>query len=148
MKKKTLIFMLVLLVFTATACGSKDKKEATVDNNTNTNNPVNDDGTDKTIDQQVQNATEQKQEDISFADIKISEFGATNIVSGKATNNSSDVRNVRLNLKMYNTESGQLLGRVSTELTDLQPNETRDFEIRIMGDFSTVNQFKVEVENL
>ncbi len=146
MKKKTLILMLSLLVFTATACGSKDKKEIPIDNTTN--NPVNEDGTDKTIDQQVKNATEEKQEDISFADIKISEFGATNIVSGKATNNRSDVRNVRLNLKMYNTESGQLLGRVSTELIDLQPNETREFEIRIMGDFSTVNQFKVEVENL
>lgn len=146
MKKKSLIIMLTLLIFTATACGSKDKKEAS--NTDLPKNPVNEDGTDKTIEQQVKNATDTQQEEISFTDIKISEYGATNIVSGKATNNRSEVRNVKLNLKMYNTSSGQLLGRVSTELIDLQPDETREFEIRIMGDFSTVDQFKVEVENL
>lgn len=144
MKKKVLMISLMALIFTATACGSKDKAKENNNGSTINNQPVEE----KTIEEQVQNKTEQVQDEISFADIKISEFGATNIVSGKATNNKSEVRNIKLNLKMYNSESQKLLGRVSTELQDLQPGETREFEIRIMGDYSIVDQFKVEVENI
>ena len=145
MKKKLLIISLMTLIFTATACGSKDKAK---EENTNTNTPENKIVEDIPIEEQVQNKTEQVQDEISFADIKISEFGATNIVSGKATNNKSEVRNIKLNLKMYNSAANKLLGRVSTELYDLQPGETREFEISIMGDYSIVDQFKVEVENI
>lgn len=144
MKNKLLILLISVLVFTVTGCGCENK--------TNNNDDISQEQTnnveDKTIEEQVKNETQENQEDITFSDIKIREFGASNIVSGKIKNNRSETRNVELTLKMYNSSTSRLLGKVKTEVKDLKASEERIFEISIMGDYTTVDKFEVEVKDI
>lgn len=153
MKKIGLILLTSLFIFTATACGCENKKNNNNvnENNNNTNvedNQNNQNDQDITIEEQVKNETQEVQEDVIISNIKISEYGASNIVTGVVKNNRNEVRNIELVLKMYNSSTSKLLGRVSTTITEFQPNEERNFEMSIMGDYTTVDKFEVEVKNI
>ncbi len=139
MKKKLSILLVSVLVFAATGCGCENKTKAT--------ETENNDG-EQTIQEQVKNETKEDQEDMKVTDIQINEYGASNVVTGKVKNNKSNTRNIELTLKMYNSESKRLLGKVKTELKDLKGKEERTFEISIMGDYTTVDKFEVEVKDI
>ena len=46
---------------------------------------------------------------------------------------------------MSNKETERVYGRVDTEIKDLAVNEKRDFEVSIMGDYGSVNNFEVKI---
>ena len=49
---------------------------------------------------------------------------------------------------MYNSSTSRLLGKVKTEVKDLKASEERTFEISIMGVYTTVDKFEVEVKDI
>ncbi len=135
--KSLKIIMALMATLTVTACGSKEPVK-----------PIEETKELSDIEKQVKNDTDLSQDGIELSDIKISEYGASNLVTGKVQNTTSNERNIRLSLMMYNTETNRMLGAVEIEVKNFQPNETRTFELKIMGDYTTVDRYSIKVTEL
>lgn len=133
MKKIISIFILLLFgLALVTGCG---KKKETIKNEENK------------ADEQTKNSTAEIQGDYKVTNIKIKTEGATSIVTGSITNISSSDKNVHISLFMTNSKLGRLLGIVETDILDFKPNETRDFELSIVGDYSSTDTFEVRTRD-
>ena len=149
MKNKLLILLTAIMVFAVTGCGCENKTTETPENPKQEENMKEENTTpDKTIEEQVKNETKNNQDGVTLSNIKISEYGATNIITGKVKNTKSTTRNLKLTLKMYNSKTSKLLGKVNTEVKEIKSGEERNFEIKIMGDYTTVDKFEVEVKDI
>ena len=93
----------------------------------------------------VTNHTQEKQDGIVLKDLKISTLGASVIATGVVTNTSS-ARSVVLELSYHDQTHDRKVGSASTHIEDLQKNESRLFEIRLVGDHKNINEFTIEVK--
>lgn len=128
--KKIISISLLLLVSFALVTGCGKKKDTNKDNENKT-------------EEQTQNSTAEVQGDYKVTDIKIKSEGATSIVTGKITNISTSEKNVHVSLFMTDSKAGKLLGIVETDMDALKANETRNFELSIVGDYSQADTFEV-----
>ena len=96
------------------------------------------------IDEQLKDKTELSQKGYTFSDISISSSGATNIITGSFVS-ENDADKVNLELKLYNSTTKRMLGESSAIIEDIVKGEKKTFEISIIGDYSTVDEFKVIV---
>ena len=95
-----------------------------------------------TIEEQVKNITKNEQNDLKFSNVNIKEFGATILVSGRVKNLKKESRNVKITLKMYNSDSGKTLGIIDKTI-ELKSSGEEEFELGIMGDYRTINQYEL-----
>lgn len=95
-----------------------------------------------TIEEQVKNITKNEQNDLKFSNVNIKEFGATILVSGRAKNLKKESRTVKITLKMYNSDSGKTLGIIDKTI-ELKSSGEEEFELGIMGDYRTINQYEL-----
>lgn len=128
--KKIISISLLLLVSIALVTGCGKKKDTNKESENKT-------------EEQTKNSTAEVQGDYKVTDIKIKSEGATSIVTGKITNISTLEKNVHVSLFMTDSKAGKLLGIVETDMNALRPNETRDFELSIVGDYSQADTFEV-----
>ena len=96
------------------------------------------------IDEQLKDTTELKQKGYTFSDIEISSSGATNIIKGSLVS-EEDSETVNLEVRMYNSKTNRMLGMASTSVEGIIKGEKKTFEISIIGDYSSVDEFKVIV---
>lgn len=134
MKKKMLYIISIVIIFSSVT-GCFNKKEPT----STKKEP------DKKIEEQIDNATKEKQEGMIFKDIKIVKQGATSYVRGTVENKSGKTENFKLQLIMSNSDTKRVYGRVETDIADLKDKEKREFEISIVGDYGSVDNFEVKV---
>lgn len=141
MKKKILIIVGSVLLFAALVFGGcylfKDKGNLSKNGNTNS----------QTIEETLEDNTTKKQNDLVISDVNIREFGATNIASGKIQNTKNVARKIKVTLKMFNTQTGKTLG-LNNVVVDLAASETKDFEVGIMGDYTTVDTYEILTEDV
>ena len=111
-----------------------------IDNKKNPDQP----GVKPPIADQVKDKSDLKQKGCTLSAIKISSNGATNTITGSITSDKDQAK-LNLEVRMYNSESGRMLGVAGTTLENVTKNTKQDFEISIIGDYSTVDEFKVIV---
>lgn len=100
----------------------------------------------KPIEDQVIDKTDDIQGVYSFKDVKISRLGASNVINGVITNNSDETKeNIVLEIEMLN-KSGNLVGITEVTVESVGAHETKEFEGRIVGDYSDADEFKVTVK--
>lgn len=130
MKKKMMYGLLVFLMVSLliTGCKKSNKKETIID--------------DKTI----TNETKENQGDLKFSNIKIEKKGAISYITGTVKNETGKEKSFQLELIMSNSSNKRIYGRVETQIDNLKKDETRDFSISIVGDYSNVDSFEVVVK--
>lgn len=148
MKKALTLFLAFGLLLSVTACGSKKEEEKKEDTTkTEEKSIYEEDGTVKPVEDVVENKTETKQGDITFSEVKISQLGASNIVTTKVTNNGGKEVSFEAVLYMKNAD-GRILGKLSKQITKLGAGKSEDIEHTVVGDYTTVRSFEVKVEGL
>ncbi len=130
MKKKMMYGLLVFLMVSLliTGCKKSNKKETIID------------------DKPVTNETKENQGDLKFSNIKIEKKGATSYITGTVKNGTGKEKSFQLELIMSNSSNKRIYGRVETQIDNLKKDETRDFSISIVGDYSNVDSFEVVVK--
>ena len=130
MKKKMMYGLLAFLMVSLliTGCKKSNKKETIID------------------DKPVTNETKENQGDLKFSNIKIEKKGATSYITGTVKNGTGKEKSFQLELIMSNSSNKRIYGRVETQIDNLKKDETRDFSITIVGDYTKVDSLEVVVK--
>ena len=133
MKKIASYLLLFIMAFSLiTGCGKKEE-------------PKNEEENKKPVEEQLNNSTKEEQEGIVFSNIRIEKKGATSYVRGNVENKTKAVDSFKVQLIMSNKETERVYGKQEIEIKDLAVNEKRNFEVSIMGDYGSVNNFEVKI---
>lgn len=137
MKKSKKIFISALIItLFITGCGCKKKPEKTIDYvEPEGGNP---------IEEVVKNETQLVQGNYTFEGLNITSKGAMNYVNGKVTNNGNATKTIDVTLYLKTSED-LTLGKVYVTIENISKGETKDFSLEIMGDYTTVSKYIVEV---
>lgn len=132
---KKILFILITVLF-ITGCGcKKNKKEIKKENIV------------VPIEEQVVSTTDAIQGDLQVYDLDIESLGATNIVTGSIMNLGDKV--LSGNIKVYlKDESDRTLGVMYSSFNNLEPKKFMQFTTEIIGDYTTVNSYKVVIEDV
>ena len=130
-----IIFAIILIVVLAIVGTRFLKKPATVDTS---NLP---------IEEKVKNGTALKQGNYELKDLKISSSGSLNKVTGKITNTTNNTRSAELKLLMSNATKAQLLGTSTIVIENIAGNDTKDFEISLVGSYSDIDTYEIRVND-
>ena len=99
------------------------------------------------IEEQVVSTTDAIQGDLQVYDLDIESLGATNIVTGSIMNLGDKV--LSGNIKVYlKDESDRTLGVMYSSFNNLEPKKFMQFTTEIIGDYTTVNSYKVVIEDV
>lgn len=132
---KKILFILVTVLF-ITGCGCKKKEKEIKKENIVV-----------PIEEQVVSTTDAIQGDLQVYDLDIESLGATNIVTGSIMNLGDKV--LSGNIKVYlKDESDRTLGVMYSSFNNLEPKKFMQFTTEIMGDYTTVNSYKVVIEDV
>jgi len=134
MKNILKILLIMVMVSSFTACGKKEETKP-VENNSND------------IEDVVDNKTDLTQGNFEFRNIKIESQGAINVIYVTIINKGTKTSDFLAVLYM-NNKDGRTLGKVEKQINDLKAGESIDITIEIMGDYTTVNTYKVVIEDL
>ena len=133
MKKIASYLLLFIMAFALiTGCGKKTEDPKGKDE-------------DPKVEDKLEDSTKKDQDGIVFSNIRIEKKGATSYVRGNVENKTKAVDSFKVQLIMSNKETERVYGRVDTEIKDLAVNEKRNFEVSIMGDYGSVNNFEVKI---
>ena len=132
---KKILFILITVLF-ITGCGCKKKEKEIKKENIVV-----------PIEEQVVSTTDAIQGDLQVYDLDIESLGATNIVTGSVMNLGDKV--LSGNIKVYlKDESDRTLGVMYSLFNNLEPKKFMQFTTEIMGDYTTVNSYKVVIEDV
>lgn len=132
---KKILFILITVLF-ITGCGCKKKEKEIKKENIVV-----------PIEEQVVSTTDAIQGDLQVYDLDIESLGATNIVTGSVMNLGDKV--LSGNIKVYlKDESDRTLGVMYSSFNNLEPKKFMQFTTEIMGDYTTVNSYKVVIEDV
>ena len=93
----------------------------------------------------VKDKTTLTQGDFVLSNISFSSEGAANVARGSIKNNGSSNK-VSLELKMKDSTTGRLVGTATEIIEGFGTNETKAFEISIIGDYTKANEFEIVVK--
>ncbi len=88
-----------------------------------------------------------KQGNYELKDLKISSSGSLNKVTGKITNTTNNTRSAELKLLMSNATKAQLLGTSTIVIENIAGNDTKDFEISLVGSYSDIDTYEIRVND-
>lgn len=132
---KKILFILITVLF-ITGCGCKKKEKEIKKENIVV-----------PIEEQVVSTTDAIQGDLQVYDLDIESLGATNIVTGSVMNLGDKV--LSGNIKVYlKDESDRTLGVMYSSFNNLEPKKFMQFTAEVMGDYTTVNSYKVVIEDV
>ena len=132
---KKILFILITILF-ITGCGCKKKEKEIKKENIVV-----------PIEEQVVSTTDAIQGDLQVYDLDIESLGATNIVTGAIMNLGDKV--LSGNIKVYlKDENDRTLGVMYSSFNNLEPKKFMQFTTEIMGDYTTVNSYKVVIEDV
>ncbi len=133
MKKIASYLLLFIMAFSLiTGCGKKEEDPK-------------DNEEDPKVEDKLEDTTKKEQDGIVFSNIRIEKKGATSYVRGNVENKTKAVDSFKVQLIMSNKETERVYGRQEVEIKDLAVNEKRDFEVSMMGDYGSVNNFEVKI---
>lgn len=137
MKNKILYISLLLLSLTLiTGCGkTKKQNKVTPTPSPETEKPEN----------KIKNETPEDQGDYLVQNVKLEIHGAESVITGTVTSKVESQRSIVVLLKMMDTETGRLLGIANVDVNELNPGETREFSLSMVGDYSDVDYFDVTI---
>jgi len=132
---KKILFILITVLF-ITGCGCKKKEKEIKKENIVV-----------PIEEQVVSTTDAIQGDLQVYDLDIESLGATNIVTGSIMNLGDKV--LSGNIKVYlKDENDRTLGVMYSSFNNLEPKKFMQFTAEVMGDYTTVNTYKVVIEDV
>lgn len=143
--KKVLVSLLVFSLIFVSGCGKKNEKDNSTNNQKQTEKTSDETTTEPTIEDKIENVTVEKQGDFLVKDVRIEERGAESVVTGNITNDGASTKSVTVVMKMINRTSSRLYGIVNVDVDDINPGESRDFSLSMVGDYSDVDFFEVTV---
>lgn len=125
----TSVLTILVVLFMVTGCFDKDEKISNNNNNT----------------KQLTNSTDNEQEGMRFSNIRIEKSGATSFVRGTVENKSGKEDTFKIQLVMSNKETKRVYGRAEVNIETLKVNEKRNFEVSMVGDYGSVDNFEIVI---
>lgn len=95
----------------------------------------------------VSNRTTETQEQMNLENVEIKSMGSSIIATGNIKNLDELVKKCTLTLNVYN-EKEQLKGSQNITIENLGSQESKEFEITIIGDYIDLKNYEIVVQNV